>query len=154
MKSMMWKFGIIAVFVILLHCVNEPPSTIHPVLNFRETIVNDTTRVILTTTVAEDYSLYRIIDDACFLQVSYHAVIDGMLGVVDSIDTVTNDSAAIKEGRFDGIWTTRDSLHLSNGVIPIDTIEVYGCVTDETGHEACDLILLVRDTTQNEIKYH
>ena len=153
MKSIVLKSGIIAVILILSHCVNEPPSTIHPLLSFTEERVNDTSRVIITTTGAEDFSLYRVVDSVCTLQVAYHAIIGGMADVVDSSYAIANDSAAFEAGRFDGIWVPPDSLYLSIGIIPIDTINIYGCVTDETGHEACASLMLVRDTTLPEIRY-
>ena len=153
MKSIVWKSGIIALFFILSHCVNDPPSTIHPILTLKEESVNDTSRVIITTTVAEDFSLYRIVDDVCTLHVSYHAIIGGMAGVEDSSYAIENDSAAFEAGRFDGIWVPPDSLNLESGITPIDTINIYGCVTDETGHEACASLTLVRDTTLPEIRY-
>lgn len=144
MKSIVGKSGIIAVFVILSHCVNDLPSTIHPILSFKEEIVNNTSRVCITTTVAEGYSLHRIVDDVCTLQVTYHAIIGGMWDVVDSSYAIASDSAAFEAGRFSGIWVPIDSLNIDDNTIPIDTINIYGCVTDETGHEACASLILVR----------
>ena len=152
MKSIVWKSCIIAAIVILSHCVNEPPSKIHPILHLTEEIVNDSSCVIITTTVAEDFSLYRIVDDVCSLHVSFHAIIGGMADVEDSSYAIANDSAAFEAGRFDGVWVPPDSLHLESGIIPIDTIKIYGSVTDETGHEACASLILLRDTALTEIR--
>ena len=161
MKSIVRKSGIIAAMLVLLHCVNNPPSTLHPVLSLTEKKVNDASQVTVATAAAESYSLYRVVDDVCTLRVHYHALIDGMRGVADSSHAVANDSAASGAGRFYGAWVAPESLYSSIimgtdtiiTAIPIDTIRISGCVTDETGHEACASLMLVKDTTLSKTGY-
>lgn len=136
MNSIVCKTGIIAVLFILLHCVNDPPSTLHPTLNLKMERLNDTSRVTISTSVAEHYPLYRIIDDKCSLNVSHHEFINGSDSLIVENIPIANDSAAFQAGKFYGIWVVSDSLIQDPTPVQPNTI-INGCVTDETNHEVC-----------------
>jgi hypothetical protein len=149
MKSIVWKSVIIAVFVVLSHCVKEPSSTIHPVFTLKEERLTDTTAlVILSTTDAKDYSLYRIVDDTCMLEVTYYAIIGGIKDTYDTSIAIANDSAAYEKGTFSGTLGVQFSnVDIGTQTIEVDTMRIFGYVTDETGHEACATIIMLGDTT-------
>lgn len=164
MKSIVWKFGIIAVFVILSHCVNDPPSTLHPLLNLELETKNDTSWLIITTTVAEDHSMYQIIDDTCTAEVTYHAIIKGKDSVVIDSPIIANDPEAFKAGTFQGTWVVPDSIILTEkkededtviivDTIPYDSARIYVWVLDETERAACASIMVYSDTSLTEKRY-
>ncbi len=150
MKSTLLKFGIVAIVVVFSHCVNEVPSTIHPVLTLKEERLTDSTaQVIMSTTNADNHLLYRIVDDTCMLEVTYYALIGGIYDTYDTIIAIPNDSVAFKKGTFHSIWDVEFSnVEIGdNKKIQVDTLRIFGCVMDETGHEACASLMLLGDTT-------
>jgi hypothetical protein len=147
MNSIVWKSGIIAVFFILSHCDNDTSSTLHPLLNLEVERLNDTSRVLITTTVAEHYLNYRIVDDTCTLKITYHAIINEVDTVIIDSVAIANDSAAFQSGTFHGVWVVPDSL-LSH-----DTTRVYGCVSDDMKHDACASLILYGNNPPPQIRY-
>ena len=153
MKSIVWKCGIITIIIILLHCVNDPPSIVHLLLNLEVEELNDTTsQVIITTPVPENYSYYRVVDDSCTLIVSYRKLINNS---IDStfIEThkIANDSTASQLGTFQGVWVFGDSLSFDS-LYPNTPIFFDGCVLDEKGHNICASYIFYEDTTLPEIR--
>jgi hypothetical protein len=136
----------IAVLFILLHCVNDPPSKLHPTLNLKMERLNDTSRVIISTSVAQNYSLYRIVDDTCMLKITHHELINGSDSLVVDNVAIENDSAAIRLGRFYGTHIVPDSLIQDSISIIKPYTTISTCVTDETKHEACALLKLYTST--------
>jgi hypothetical protein len=130
MNSMLWKSGVIAVFAILSRCGTDTVSTIHPLLTLNAQQQNNTSQVVITTTVANQYPMHRIVNDTCMLKLTYNVTIEGnYTSVTDSV-AIANDPAAFQSGKFSGIWVVPDSL------LSIDTIWVSGCVSDETAYNA------------------
>ncbi len=155
MNSTLWKFGIIAVLFILLHCVNDPPSTVHLLLNLEVEERNDTSRVYITTTVPEDYSYHQIIDDQGRLIVSYRKLVFNSDGdLVDStlIDTnlIANDPTASQSGTFKGVWEIPRGLSFDS-LYPNTPIFFNGYLKDETNHNVCASLILHEDTTLTKI---
>lgn len=150
MNSTLWKFGIIAVLFILLHCVSDPASTVHLLLNLEVEKQNDTSRVIITTSAPENYSYYRIVDDSCTLIVSYRKLIGGIDSTIVDICQIANDSAASQSGTFKGVWEIPDSLSFDE-LYPNTPIFFDGCVLDETDHNVCASLILYEDTALSKI---
>ncbi len=150
MNSTLWKSAIVAVIVVLSHCVNDPPSTLHPVFSINEEWLTDTTALMTFSTAnAEEHSLYKIVDDTCMLKVTYYAFIGGVPSTYDSIIPIPNDSAALVKGTFHSEWKAEFS-NVKIGdykKIKVDTLQIFGCVTDQTGHEVCGSLMLLGDTT-------
>lgn len=119
-----------AAFIGFLHCDNNPLAItqIHPVLILNSELVNDTTSVVITTSVSKKYSQFKIVSDTCYLTYLRHLIIDGVASnVIDSV-AVLNDPDTLYNGRFFGRWTVPDSLFGSGSVL------VTGTVLDENGH--------------------
>jgi hypothetical protein len=150
MKSVSFKLGIIAAFIILSRCGHDSPiSTIHPLLILKEERVailseervDTISRVIVTTTAAKDFSMYRIIDDKCTLTYPWSATTsDGFDSSFIASVAISNDPAAAQAGTFLGSWDVPDSL------FKYGSIRIYVCVTDEENHDVC-AALVVRGST-------
>ncbi len=146
MNSILWKFGIIATLFILLHCVNDPPSTLHLFLNLEVEVQNDTSRVIITTPVPEGYSYYRIVEDSCKLIISYRKLIDYIDSTIVDTESISNNSSVSQLGTFQGVWVIPDSLS-SDDLYPNTPIFFDACLTDETGHNVSASLIFYEDTT-------
>ena len=156
MKSTLWKFGVVAVLITLLHCVNEPPSTVHLFLNLKVEEQNDISRVIMETKVPEDYSFYHIVDNQGTLIVSYRKLLlDNGGNLIDStvVETkqITNDSISSQLGTFNGVWEIPASLSFDS-LYPNTPIFFTGSLMDETGHNVSALLVFSKDTTLTTIR--
>jgi hypothetical protein len=149
MNSMVWKSGIVAAFLILSQCGHtaSPTTTLNPIMSLTEKWVHDTslaiisTQVIISTTAAGSHLLYRV-EDTCTLTYTWHATkIDGSDSAFIVSVPIANDSAASQAGTFHGIWVVPDSL-----LIP-GALSIYGCVLDEANHDACDSLVVYKNTS-------
>ena len=134
MNSIVCKCGIVAAFFIAVHCDNTttPITTLHPLMNLAVEQQDGASRVIISTTVAKDYTMYRIVDDSCTVTYPWTAIAeDGSpLSVIDSVK-IANDPSAAQSGTFHGIWDVPDSL------LKYGSIRIYACALDETNHSVC-----------------
>jgi hypothetical protein len=143
MKSILCKSSVIAAFFLLSHCDNNtsPITTIHPIMNLQEERVNNTSRVIISTTVAKDYTMYRIVDDSCTVNYPWSVKLaDDSDSAYIAVVKIANDPAAFQSGTFHGIWEVPDSL------FKYGSIRIYVCALDETNHSIC-AALVVRGST-------
>jgi hypothetical protein len=142
MKSVLCKSSVIAAFFMVSHCdTTSPITTIHPIMNLAVEQQDSTSRVIISTTVARDFSMYRIVDDSCTVTYPWSAIAeDGSpISFIDSVK-IANDPAASQSGTFHGIWEVPDSL------LKYGSIRIYACALDETNHSVC-ASLVVRKST-------
>ena len=151
MNSQVWKTGIVVMCFVLLHCVNELPSTVHLVLNLEAVTQNDSTRVIITTSVPQEYSYYRIIDDSCALTVSYRKIINDIDSTIVDIRKIANDSASSAAGTFKGEWPIPDNLSFDS-LYPNTPVFFTGSLTDETSHNVNASLVFSADTTLTAIR--
>jgi len=98
-------------------------------MDLKEEKLNNTTRVIISTTVAKDYSMYRIISDSC--TINYPWVVrnpdSSYSPIIDTVK-IANDSSASQSGTFHGIWVFPDSL------FTYGSLRIKACLLDETKH--------------------
>jgi len=131
MNSIISKSGIIAVVFIFSHCANNtsPITTIHPLMNLAVEKQASTSRVIISTTVAKDYAMYRIIDDSCTVNYPWSMTKEDLSdsAYIASVK-IANDPAASQSGAFLGIWEVPDSL------FKYGSLQIYVSVSDETNH--------------------
>ncbi len=146
MKSIVFKSGIIAVLFMFLHCVNDPPSKVHLVLNLEVAEQNDTARVNISTPVPEDFSYYRIDDDSCTLIVSYRKIVDGTDSTFIDTHQIANNSAGLQSGTFQGAWAIPTSLSFIL-LYPNTPIFFDACLKDETNHNVIASLIFYEDTT-------
>ena len=134
MNSIVCKCGIVAAFLIVVHCDNTttPITTLHPLMNLAVEQQDGASRVIISTTVAKDYTMYRIVDDSCTVTYPWTIMNEdsSYSPIIDSVK-VANDSAASQSGTFLGIWEVPDSL------FKYGSIRIYACALDETNHSVC-----------------
>lgn len=131
------KAGFTTVLFIFLHCVNNPSSKVHPLMILEAQRVNDSSRVIISTTVANDYSMYRIIEDSCTVTYPWSTTTSvGLDSAFIARVAIANDSAGSSSGTFHGIWEVPDSL------FKYGSIRIYACVQDETNHGVCTALVL------------
>lgn len=151
MNSIVGKYWIIAVFFISLQCVVDPESKLHPAMTLQEKErINDTSQVIIATTVAKDHSLYLIDQDTCVLIITKWALVNGLDSIhIDSIPVV-NDPGA-KEGTFYGIGKV--PWGIPENQAKADSMQIYGGVLDESKHEVCETILLYKEGNLSPIRY-
>ncbi|MBN1982962.1 MAG: hypothetical protein JW795_15630, partial [Chitinivibrionales bacterium] len=126
---------IVAVLFSMVYCVNEPVLPLHPVLrlSFAQR------QITLTTTTAEQHSVYKIVDDACTLSVAYRLTIDGIDTLITNHVVIKNDS--LQSGTFYGRGMVSDTV-LPDPVLAHTRTLISACVTDETKHEACASVVL------------
>ncbi|MBN1983447.1 MAG: hypothetical protein JW795_18060 [Chitinivibrionales bacterium] len=135
MRSILWKSGIIAAFILILHCVNEPLLPLHPVLK----LTLEKRQVTLSTSVAKQLSMYKIVDNACTLSVNYRLNINGVDSILTNHFEIKNDS--LQSGTFYGNGMVPDSV-LPDSILSRYRTLISGCVLDETKHEACASLVL------------
>jgi hypothetical protein len=134
MKSILCKSSVIAAFFIVSNCDNNTTSitTIHPLMNLAQEQQDGASRVIISTTVANNFSMYRIIDDSCTVNYPWSAIKeDGSDSAYVASVKIANDPAAAQSGTFYGIWEVPDSLLIYG------SIGIYVCVSDEANHDVC-----------------
>ena len=130
MRFKLWNREIVLIFfsMLIVRCVNEPPQKIHQVLH----LSYEKREIALATTVPKEYSIYKIKNDKCTVNVSYNLFVNDADVLITNYFEIMNESGV--SGTFSGKGTVPTSV-LPDSILNSKKVFIAASVRDETEHE-------------------